>query len=584
LHFAALLHAADAQSPDPVAAGIYDDAAATLEELLRGEDLAGAALSVIWPGLSPWHYAVGWAAREENRAFTIDTPNAQHELAQLFTAVAVMQLVEAGQVDLDAPFSRYFPEFQPYAGALPAAFTVRQLLSHHSGLPAYYAPLSGRQAFRNGDDDENAWREVLAHGAELTLVAAPGQVYEYSYLGYDLLGLLIERQSGERYADYVGKHILTPLGLNNTAFRADPNLVPDIAHAYEDGQPEAHERQRDVPAAGLVSSVRDVSGFLQALLQGGQGILKPDSVAQLFQAQNASPHDDNLGFGLGFFVSQIAGDAPGALILATHSAINDGARTYLVAIPRHGLGVVLTTTSELGSVKLRTAVDSLIEHMLQVRSGQAIPLYAPHPKAELTEQRAALLPSAFSGPGGIYRVERRRGGLRLDVPFLPFVHANLVPREEDYYSVELRLLGFNLGRLSQLEQIAGGLEGKVKTLDGQRLWYWYLHGVAVATLTELVPAPESDALTAWRERTGTYEAELTGGTYQLAFDVDSGNLTFGRESRGFRRWRQAPELFCAVDMAVLRSCNMGLLGTRTALRMLTDGRLVDAQGAHYRRR
>jgi CubicO group peptidase (beta-lactamase class C family) len=574
-------HAANAQAGDPVSAGIYDEAAAMLERLLRDEGLAGAGLSVSWPGLSPWHYAAGTASREDGRAFTIDTPNAQHELAQLFTAVAVMQLVEAGKVELDAAFNRYFPEFQPHAGGLPADFTVRQLLSHHSGLPAYYAPGSGLQAFRAGDD-ENAWREVVAHGAELTLVAAPGQVYEYSYLGYDLLGLLIERQSGESYSDYIDGHILAPLDLHDTRFRADPNGVPGIAQAFEDGQPGRHERLRDIPAAGLVSSVHDMGAFLEALLQGGRGVLTPASVAQLFQVQNASPYDDNLGFGLGFFVSAVVGG--GDLMSVSHSAINDSARTYLVAIPQYGLGVVLTTNSELGSLKLRDAADRLIAHMLEVRSGQEMQPYAPHPEAAAAS--TTLPSSAFSGPGGIYRVEKRLGGLRLDVPFLPLVHANLVPREDDYYGVELRLLGFNLGRLSQLEEIANGLEGRIKTVDGRRLWYWYLRGVAVATLTELAPVREDAALAAWRERMGSYESDLTGGVYQLAFDDGSRNLTFGREARSFRPRRQAPELQCVVDAALLRSCNQGLAGTgmRTALRALEDGRLVDAFGVHYRRR
>jgi hypothetical protein len=203
---------------------------------------------------------------------------------------------------------------------------------------------------------------------------------------------------------------------------------------------------------------------------------------------------------------------------------------------------------------------------------------------ELTEQKAALLRGDFSGPGGTYHVDSRRGSLRADVPFLPFISVSLVPRADDYYGVELRLLGLNVGRLSQLEQIADGLEGKIKTVEGRRLWYWYLRGVAVATLTEMAPAPESDALAAWRERAGSYESELNSATYVLAVDAGSGNLTFGREGRALRR--RAPELQCVVDAALVRSCNLGPVGTgnRTGLRMLADGRLVDAFGVHYRRR
>jgi CubicO group peptidase (beta-lactamase class C family) len=584
--YVALMPAVQAQAPDPVAAGVYDEAAALLDRLRREESLVGAGVSVLWPGLSPWHYALGLAAREGSSAFTIETPSAQRELTQLFTAVAVLQLVEAGRVDLDAPFNNYFPEFQPYTGGLPAAFTIRQLLSHHSGLPAYYAPGSGLQAFRaTGADD--AWREVLARSAELTLVAAPGQVYEYSYLDYVLLGLLIEQQSGESYSGYIEQHILAPLALRDTYFSADLDTVPGIARVYREQEQRPHERLRDIPAVGLASSVRDLGTLLQALLQtllqGGQGVLKPESVAQLFQAQSVSPYDDELGFGLGVFVSRVSGD----LEAVSLAAVNGSAHSYLVAIPRYGLGVVLSTNTELNSMKLRAAADRLLARMIEVWSGDAVPPYAPHSNVELTEQKAASLRGAFSGPGGVYRVQQRRGSLRAEVPFLPFlVSVNLVPREADYYGVELRVLGLNVGRLSQLEEIATGLEGKLTTVEGRRLWYWYLQGVAVATLTELTPAPKGAALTAWRERVGVYEAEAANAAYVLAFDADSGNLTFGQQARASRRGRQPPELQCVVDAQLLRSCNLGLLGSgnRSALRALADGRLVDAFGVYYHRR
>ncbi|MDR2212968.1 MAG: beta-lactamase family protein, partial [Pseudomonadales bacterium] len=479
-----------AQDIDPVAAGIYEEAAALLEHLRREEDLVGAGLGVLWPGMAPWDYGSGWAEREMDRAFSERTLNAQHELVQLFTAVAVLQLVEANLVELDAPFTRYFPEFQPYAGTFPERFTVRQLLSHHGGLPAYYAPGSGRGAFNANGADE-AWREVLAHDEELALVAAPGEVFDYSYLGYDLLGLLIERQSGEAYADYIARHILAPLNLSDTSFSADPASVPGIAQAYDDEEAVPHERLRDVPAAGLVSNVHDMGIFMQALLQGGQGILTVSSVEQLFQLQNASLYDDNLGFGLGFFLTPLGDE----LLLASHSAFNDGASSYVVALPRQGLGLVFTSNSEVNNVTLRAALDAFMARMIEAHNARPAPVYAPYPAAEADAQNLALGAGVFSGPGGIYRVEQRRGGLRIEAPFLPsWLRVNLLPRAEDYYGVELRLWGLNLGWLSRLEPIAQGLEGRPQILDGRRLWHWRLQGAAVVTLTELVPAQENAAL------------------------------------------------------------------------------------------
>lgn len=578
-------HFVVAQSVDPVAAGVYEKASTVLDALLRDEKLTGAGIGVIWPGMQPWLRTGGLASRERELSFTTDTPIAQQEFAQLHTAIAVLQLIEAGKLELDAPFNRYVPEFQPHSGQWTSDFTIRQLLSHHSGLPAYYAPGSGREAFRAHGDDE-AWREVLAHGGEVALIAAPGEVYEYSDLGYVLLGLLIERVSGENYVDYVKRHILEPLSLQHTFFTADPRTVPGIADAHDDGERSEHERLRDLPAAGLVASLNDTTVLLQALLSGGQGVLSSASVALLFSAHERSPYDGNLGVGMGVYVATPWQASRPDLTLISQSAIADGTRTYLAAVPQLQLGVVLTTNDEFSSIKLRDAAESVLQHMVEVSVGRPVPGYARHRSSEWSEERRAALLGTYSGPGGLYRVERTRSNLRLDVPFLPFVRVNLVPRQEDHYAVELRFLGLNLGRLSALQLVASGLESKIETVNGERLWHWYLRGESVVTLTELRPAQESEALAAWRMRLGHYESELTGAAYRLDFDRDSGNLTFGREGRGLRRWGEAPDIQCVVDAKELRSCNRGLTGTgsRKGLRLLEDGRLLDSYGVHYRPR
>ena len=140
---------------------------------------------------------------------TADTPFVIGSVSKGFTALAVMQLVEAGEVDLDTGISHYLDDFsrQP-AGDV----TVRQLLSHTSG----YSTLQGNSShtYVSGGEDELARRveglatEAPAHG--------PGERWEYSNANYLILGRLVEEVGGRSYQDYVTDHILKPIGMDHS--------------------------------------------------------------------------------------------------------------------------------------------------------------------------------------------------------------------------------------------------------------------------------------------------------------------------------------------------------------------------------
>lgn len=269
---------------EPLPAALGDRIDSLITTLMGEEDLHGVALGLVHGHDTRWNRAYGVASRETRTDFTIATPAALHELAQLFTAVAVMQLVEQGTVELDAPLSRYLPDFSPHSAHIADAdITVRQLLTHHSGLPAYYAPGAGMEEYYPLAEGVADYRQLPAHDDDMAFVTEPGSVYEYSYLGYSLLGLLIEAVSGETFEDYVQSHIVQPLQLTETVFVVAPDSVETIAPAHVDRDEVPHTTFRDVPAAGLVSSVRDMSRFMQALLQPGE-ILSRESTEALFTA------------------------------------------------------------------------------------------------------------------------------------------------------------------------------------------------------------------------------------------------------------------------------------------------------------
>jgi len=152
--------------------------------------------------------AAGSADLARRRAMTPDTTLMAYSMSKTVTAIAVLQLVEAGQIALDDRLTRTVP-FSPYDPGV----TIRQLLSHTSGLPnpiplRWVHPADAHREFNEAE----ALRAVLQqHGRSRT---APGARYAYSNIGYWLLGSVVEQASGQRFADYVDAHVVRPLGLD----------------------------------------------------------------------------------------------------------------------------------------------------------------------------------------------------------------------------------------------------------------------------------------------------------------------------------------------------------------------------------
>lgn len=282
-------------------------------EVMDEENLVGTSIALVYKGEQLLSKGYGLASKREGIPYTNETSTSLHEFAMLFTAVGVMQLVERGEISLDAPLNQYMPNFKPFVGSTGHGdFTIRQLLSHHSGLPYLYRP--NYIVERNAEDGlpvgwDSAYKEILSFSGNISLVSSAAQVYEYSQLAYTVLGLLIEETTGLGYRDYIRRNILQPLNMSSTYFGAEENSISPFSASYRGSKPQAHSRlYRDLPANGLVSNAADMALFSQAIIAGGAGIISSESLEQMFSAQNDDvAEDDNFRTGLGFVVTPATG-------------------------------------------------------------------------------------------------------------------------------------------------------------------------------------------------------------------------------------------------------------------------------------
>ncbi|GAB3330031.1 serine hydrolase domain-containing protein [Larkinella ripae] len=265
---------------------------------------------------------------------TATTPFAIASLSKAFTAMAVLQLVEAGRISLDAPVAQYVPSFTT-ADKRGRAITVRQLLHQTSGLAD---PVFPELAFRG---QPASLDEATAQLKTARLVSKPGQQFHYHNPNYRLLATVVESVSREPFADYLQTHIFNPLQMTQTrdvpatkAFYTGADRI-DEGHIFVLGQPIAI-REPDwfvEGAAGMRSTANDMAHWLRLQLAHGRVGKTPLVSQHSMTLMHTSPANPSLHYGMGWLVR---GDSS-----LYHSGILWTYSAEQLLLTKEGYGVVL---------------------------------------------------------------------------------------------------------------------------------------------------------------------------------------------------------------------------------------------------
>lgn len=316
-----------------------------LQSYVDSNRIAGAVLLVMRDGAVVYEKAVGWSDRESGRRMTTDAMFRIASQSKALTSVAAMMLLEEGKISLADPVSRFIPAFARTTvmtanGPVPATrqITIRHLLTQTAGIsygtdttlnPLWSAKGLGSATgfgFYTADKDEPvcATMETLA---TLPFSRQPGEAYIYGW-ATDVLGCVVERASGIPLDEFFRTRITQPLGMTDTYFFVPEPKRGRVVTVYssdmENRAVRAPEGQRgqghymDGPrknfsgGAGLVSTARDYSRFLQMLLNGGElngtRLLAPASVKAMSTDQVDSLYPGRgQGFGFGFSILEMAG-------------------------------------------------------------------------------------------------------------------------------------------------------------------------------------------------------------------------------------------------------------------------------------
>jgi CubicO group peptidase (beta-lactamase class C family) len=257
---------------------------AYIEHHMAENQIPGLALAIVHNDEIVYTQGYG-VADPDGTPVTPSTPFLIASCSKSFTALAIMQLVEAGEIELDAPVRTYLPWFTMAGPEDSALITVRHLLAQTSGLSG---PVSDKDLV-NPEVSENALETHIQELAVYNLARPAGQSHEYNNINYDILGLIVQTVSGDSFEDYIEEHIYAPLEMTNSYTSKTDAKANGLAvgHTYFFGNPrisdDAPYSRRKLPSGGLISSAEDLGHYMIAQLNGGRyaegQVLSPENVA-----------------------------------------------------------------------------------------------------------------------------------------------------------------------------------------------------------------------------------------------------------------------------------------------------------------
>ena len=302
---------------------------------MEADHMTGLAIALMI-GDETWAKGFGFADVEDGSPMKPESSFRMASVTKPMTAVAVLQLVEKGKMELDAEIQTYVPYFPKKKHPV----TVRQLLAHLGGI-SHYKDFAKELHIKEHKDT----KEAIGIFQDFDLVADPGTKFRYSSYGYNLLGAAIEGASGQSYGEYMQEHVWGPAGMADTRMDDPRALIPNRVRGYdrENGKlvnSEFVDTSSRFAAGGTRSTVVDLLKFARAFLDGR--LLTKASMDEMMTPATAQDgHYTNYGLGWGI-------DPQNGRFLVAHSGAQNETRTMLMIAPSRRIAVAAATNFEAG--------------------------------------------------------------------------------------------------------------------------------------------------------------------------------------------------------------------------------------------
>jgi len=344
-----------------------------IEKEVREKKLVGFAVGIVKNGKVIYAKGFGTAKLGGNKSITPQSLFHTASLTKPFVATAILQLVERGKIDLDAPAIKYVSYFRLKDDRY-ATITIRQMLSHTSGMP----DVKGNEDY-NWDKPEydiGALERYVRSLDTLSLISVPGEKFEYSNIAYEVLGDVIAKASGMSFEDYVQKNILKPLGMKRSTLlvrQSDANLLvsPHVRNKAT-GKTEVSKifpyNRAHAPSSTLYSSIEDMNRWAMANLNrgelNGRRILKAASYDLLWNPVASVGEIPTFPAGMKIGLSWAIWDNKGRRMIE-HRGADVGFRSYLLLAPDDSFSIAVLSNDAGANSSMLDIVKLATELMLE---------------------------------------------------------------------------------------------------------------------------------------------------------------------------------------------------------------------------
>ena len=357
---------ATVRAPDAAWSAAIDSFRLRVRADVAADSVGGVTAAVVVGDRMVWAEGFGWADRDRRIPAGVETIYRIGSISKSFTAVAMMRLVDAGVLSLDAPVSSALPQISGFAQPRPGAgaVTFRHLASHTAGIvrePALEDAAAG--------PIEGWEQKVLASIPATRFDTVAGARYAYSNIGFGVLGLAVSRAANTEFRALVTREIFQPLGMTHSSFIVPREDLRHLAVGYanrRDGTIDADGPAREhagrgykVPNGGIYSTVGDLARFVAGMTgAAGDALLPLEHRLEMMRVQ--TPGSDSSGYGLGFQITSVEGGRR----YVGHGGSVAGYTAYLVFEPESRVGVIILRNYSSGRTNLARASAQLLASLI----------------------------------------------------------------------------------------------------------------------------------------------------------------------------------------------------------------------------
>lgn len=465
---------------------------------MKRHKITGLSLALVNDEEIIWTISLGYADRKNKIPVTADSLFKVGSISKLFTATAVMQLAEQGKIEIDKPLQTYIPEFSMktrYPNTEP--ITIRSIMAHRSGIPGNYLPalLNPKYPY---------FTAILNDIKDEYVAYPPNYITAYSNLAVDLLGVLVERVSGQKFNDYITEHILKPLEMFHSSFELREEMKPFLSKGYRNHKPAVDDICPNIhPEGSLHSSVNEMSGFLRMVLNNGtyqdRNILRKSTLDEMFTPQPHLPLDlegnglsDTGSIGLNWFLDKNP-------YWGSYGIHDGGSRLFfsrLIVLKDSKLGVIVLTNSVNGWMVANKIAIETINLALKAKIGPPGNYYG-ETEAPVKQIELHPIEGLYATVVGLVEVKQAGKNIEAKVQKYPFIKFRLIADPERWFTVKPLLFGLIPVKVADLENLRFG----VSEISGVKVLLANNNGVKSITGEKFEKAPIPSV---WRQRCGKY--------------------------------------------------------------------------------